>query len=161
MSPRVPSTVSTITVHLEGNREVVGAGPPGLGWGIDWLPDGRLLVTGQELMRREPDGSMVRHADVSSFGAHGWNEIVVDGRGNIYLNGVGFRFGQEDFQPGIVVLVTPDGSTRQVAEGIAFPNGMAVTPDNSTLVVSESFARTLTAFDIAADGSLSNRRIWA
>ncbi|HYX86582.1 MAG TPA: SMP-30/gluconolactonase/LRE family protein [Gaiellales bacterium] len=150
-----------IALDIDGRSEVVAEGPPGLGWSIDWLHDGRLLVTGEQLMRREADGSMVRHADLSSFGAHGWNEIVVDGRGNIYLNAVGFRFGQEDFQPGIVVLVTPDGSTRQVAEGIAFPNGMAVTPDNSTLVVSESFARTLTAFDIAADGSLSNRRIWA
>jgi sugar lactone lactonase YvrE len=150
-----------VAVDLEGNSEVVGQGPPGLGWSIDWLPDGRLLVTGQELLRREPDRSMVRHADLSGVADHGWNEIVVDGRGNIYLDGVGFRFGQEEFRPGIIALVTPDGSARQVADGIAFPNGMVVTPDNSTLIVSESFAGTLTAFDIAADGSLSNRRVWA
>jgi sugar lactone lactonase YvrE len=112
-------------------------------------------------MRREPDGSLVRHADLSNVADHGWNEIVVDGRGNIYVNGVGFRFGEEEFRPGIIALVTPDGSARQVADGIAFPNGMVVTPDNSTLIVSESFAGRLTAFDIAADGSLSNRRIWA
>jgi sugar lactone lactonase YvrE len=150
-----------VAVDLEGNSEVVGHGPPGLGWSIDWLPDDRLLVTGGELVRREPDGSMVRHADLSAVADHRWNEIVVDGRGNIYVNGVGLRVGEEEFQPGILALVTPDGSARQVADGLAFPNGMVVTPDNSTLIVSESFAGRLTAFDIAADGSLSNRRVWA
>jgi sugar lactone lactonase YvrE len=154
-------TQEIVAVDLEGTSEVVGKGPPGLGWSIDWLPDGRLLVTGEELMRREADGSMVRHADLSGVADLGWNEIVVDGRGNIYVDCVGFRFGQEEFRTGILALVTPDGSARQVADGIAFPNGMVVTPDNSTLIVSESFAGRLTAFDIAADGSLSNRRVWA
>jgi sugar lactone lactonase YvrE len=150
-----------VALDMVGTAEVVAHGPPGLGWSIDWLPDGRLLLTGQELRRREPDGSIVRHADLSAVADHGWNEIVVDGRGNIYVNSVGFRFGQEEFQPGIIALVTPDGSVRQVADDIAFPNGMVVTPDNSTLIISESFAGRLTAFDIAADGSLSNRRVWA
>jgi sugar lactone lactonase YvrE len=112
------------------------------------------------LLRRRNDGTFVTHVDLSSLG-DAWNEIVVDGRGNIYLNDVGFRFGQEDFRPGSIALVTPDGVSRRVADGIAFPNGMVVTPDNSTLIVAESFARCLTAFDIAADGSLSNRRVWA
>jgi hypothetical protein len=66
-----------------------------------------------------------------------------------------------DFAPGTVALVTPDGSARQVAGDVAFPNGMAVMPDNSTLIVAESYGRKLTAFDIAADGGLSNRRLWA
>ena len=150
-----------VAVDHEGRSEVAGQGPPGLGWSVDWLPDGRLLVTGQGLMRREPDGSMVRHADLSGVGVDGFNEIVVDGRGNVYVNGgCDFEPGEGE-APGIIALVTPDSSVRRVADGIAFPNGMAVTPDNSTLVIAESFAGRLTAFDIAADGSLSNRRVWA
>jgi sugar lactone lactonase YvrE len=154
-------TGQIVAVDLDGTSEVVAEGPPGLGWSIDWLSDGRLLVTGEELMRREPDGSMVRHADLSTIADHGWNEIVVDRRGNIYVNGMGFRFGAEEFRPGIIALVTPDGSAREVADGIAFPNGMVVTPDGSSLIISESFAGKLTAFDIAEDGGLSNRRDWA
>jgi sugar lactone lactonase YvrE len=101
---------------------------------------------------------LVTHAELSK----GWNEIVVDGRGNSYINGPGFDLmGGERFAPGNIVMVTPDGSARQVADGIAFPNGMAVTHDNSTLIVAESYGKKLTAFDIAADGGLSNRRMWA
>src|SRR5215204_5517256 len=76
-----------VAVDLRGSSEVVAPGRPGLGWSIDWLPDGRLLITGQGLMRREPDGSMVSHADLSDLGVNDFNEIVVDGRGNIYVNG--------------------------------------------------------------------------
>ena len=105
---------------------------------------------------------MVRHADLSDIDDHGWNEIVVDGRGNIYVNSIGFDFGAgEAPKPGIIALVTPDGTVRQVADQIEFPNGMAVTPDNSTLIVAESFAGRLTAFNITAGGGLSNRRVWA
>jgi sugar lactone lactonase YvrE len=104
---------------------------------------------------------MVAHGDLSGLGVDRFNEIVVDGRGNVYVNaGVDFHPG-EGIAPGIIALVTPDGSARRVADGIAFPNGMAVTPDNSTLIIAESFAGRLTAFDIGADGSLSNRRVWA
>ena len=157
-------TQEIIAVDVEGNSEVVTRVLTTIPFSIDWLPDGRLLVvSGPEalLLRREPDGSLVTHADLSSL-ARGWNEIVVDGRGNVYVNGSNFDFlGGGEFIPGIIALVTPDGSVRQVADGIAFPNGMIVTPDNSTLIVAESFASRLTAFDIAADGSLANRRVWA
>jgi sugar lactone lactonase YvrE len=150
-----------VAVDLAGNAEVVAKGPPGLGWSIDWLPDGRLLVTGEGLMRMEADGSRVPHADLSGLGVDGFNEIVVDGRGNVYVNGgVDFQPGEGN-APGIIALVTAAGSVRRVADGIAFPNGMAVTPDNSTLIIAESFAGRLTAFDIAHDGGLSNRRVWA
>ena len=151
-----------VAVEPGGAAEVVARDVPKVaGYCIDWLPDGRLLVTGEEhLLRLEADGSLVVHADLSAVG-DGWNEIVVDARGNVYLNRVGFRFGEEDFRPGGIVLLTADGRVREVAEDIAFPNGMVVTPDNSTLIVAESWANRLTAFDIAADGSLTGRRVWA
>jgi sugar lactone lactonase YvrE len=150
-----------VAVDLHGNREVIARGPRRAGYSIDWLPDGRLLVTGEQLLRREPDGSFVTHADLRGLSPVGWNEIVVDGRGNVYTNSINFLWGQEDFRPGLIALVTPDGAVRQVADDLAFPNGMVVTPDNRTLIVAESFTGNLLAFDIGDDGSLSNRRVWA
>jgi sugar lactone lactonase YvrE len=154
-------TPEIVAVDLEGNSEVAATGSGGLGWSIDWLPDGRLLVTGEGLARVEADGSKVAHADLSGLGVDGFNEIVVDGRGNVYVNGGCDFQPAEGEAPGIIALVTPDGTVRRVADELAFPNGMVVTPDNSTLIVSESFAARLTAFDIGADGGLSNRRVWA
>jgi sugar lactone lactonase YvrE len=156
-----------VAVDLDGNSEVVGRAPEGMGWAVNWLPDGRMLITGDELLRVEPDGSRVRHADLSHISPYGWSEITVDGRGNIYVNTINFDFADFDDvlasgeAPGKIALVTPDGKTREVASEIAFPNGMVVTPDNKTLIVAESFAARLTAFDIAEDGTLSNRRVWA
>jgi sugar lactone lactonase YvrE len=90
------------------------------------------------------------------------NEIVVDGRGNIYLNGADFDFAAgAPPKPGYIKLVTPDGQLRQVAGDIQFPNGMAITPDDRTLIIAESFAGRLTAFDIDAGGGLSGRRVFA
>src|SRR2546421_799456 len=149
-----------IAVDLEGKSEVITR-IQSFPFCIDFLPDGRLLVvSGRDrlLLHMEPDGSLVTHADLTSLSDHPWNEIVVDGRGNAYINNIGFDFPGGEFAPGILALVTPDGSARQVADGVAFPNGMVVTPDNSTLILAESYTNRLTAFDIAADGSLSNRR---
>jgi sugar lactone lactonase YvrE len=147
-----------VAVGLDGRSVVTPARDQAqlMGYSIDWLPDGALLMTGDKLRRREPDGSMVVLAE-----QHG-NEIVVDGRGNIYLNGADFDFaGGAPPKPGYIKLVTPDGAVREVAGDIQFPNGMVITPDNRALIISESFAGRLTAFDIDADGGLSNRRVFA
>jgi sugar lactone lactonase YvrE len=156
-----------VRVGADGRREVVGPGGGGAGWAVNWLPDGRMLVTGPELIRVEADGSRVRHADLREILPYGCSEITVDGRGNVYVNSINFDFA--DFgevmargsAPGRIALITPDGTARVVADGLAFPNGMVVTPDGRTLIVAESFAAKLTAFDIEADGGLSNRRTWA
>jgi sugar lactone lactonase YvrE len=156
-----------VAVDLDGNSEVVAQGPPGLGWAVNWLPDGQMLVTGSELCRVTPDGSRIRHADLSQISPVGWSELTIDGRGNAYVNTINFDFA--DFESvlasgtalGKIALVTPDGQVREVASEIAFPNGMVITPDNRTLIVGESFAARLTAFDIEEDGSLTGRRVWA
>jgi len=116
---------------------------------FDFDADGRMLIVASQagqLLRREVGGTIAPFAEL---GAAGWNEIVVDGRGDVYVNGPQ------------LVLVTPDGKVSVQADGFAFPNGMAVTPDNQTLIIAESHARRLTAFDIAANGALSRRRVWA
>jgi sugar lactone lactonase YvrE len=151
-----------VTVDVEGKSDVI-LRMPTFPFSIDWLPDGRLLiVSDRHLQRREADGSLVTVADLTSLCDRGWNEIVVDGRGNTYVNSIGFDMAAgEEVAPGVVALVTPDGSARQVADGVLFPNGMVVTTDNSTLILAESYGNRLTAFDIDADGGLSNRRVWA
>jgi sugar lactone lactonase YvrE len=131
---------------------------------IDFLPDGRLLVVDsaqRRLLRRELDGSLVQHADLSGVSQKPWNDIVADDRGNAYVNTIGFDFPGGEFAPGLVVLVTPDGSVSQVADDLAFPNGMAISPDGGTLIVAESYGNRLSAYDISRDGGLGNRRVWA
>jgi sugar lactone lactonase YvrE len=151
-----------IALSPDGEREVM-AEVDAFPFSIDWLPDGPMLVTaGRELLRMEADGSLVTHVDLSDLSDYGWNEIVVDGRGSAYINNVGFDLmvGEEP-KPGLIAVVTPEGEARPVADGLQFPNGMAVTPDNSTLIVAESYEGRLTAFDIDDGGGLSNRRVWA
>jgi sugar lactone lactonase YvrE len=155
------SAGEVLAVDLEGRSEVV-VRVKSLPLCTAWLPDGRLIIVSSQeglLLRLEPDGSLVTHADL---GRPGWNDIVADGRGNIYVNGPGFNpMAGEAFRPGGVSHVAPDGTVRQVADDIAFPNGMTVTADNATLVVADSYRHQLAGFDIAADGSLAGRRVWA
>jgi sugar lactone lactonase YvrE len=153
-----------IATDLDGHSEVMAPGRPALGWSFDWLPTGQLLVTGEALLRQQPDGSFVAHADLREVAQHNWNEIVVDQqRGNVYLDGADTAnlMAGEFPPPGIIAMVDADGVARQVADDIHFPNGLVITPDGSSLVIAESVAGRLTAFDIAADGSLTNRRTWA
>ena len=156
-----------VAVDGQGQSEVMARVDfPAFPMSIDWLPDGRLLIVAARygrLLRQEPDGSLVTQADLSGLAdpGHPWNEIVVDGRGNAYLNNQGFDFPGGEFAPGTIAMLKPDGSARLVADGIAFPNGMAITPDNSTLIVAESYGQKLTAFQIADDGRLSRPRVWA
>ena len=150
-----------VAVDLDGTAEVMLTRDPAshpMGYSIDWLPDGTLLTTGDKVRRTEPGGSMAVHAEQPA------NEIVVDAHGNAYVNGADFG----DFvaagtppEPGYIKLITPDGHLRQVVGDIQFPNGMVITPDGRTLIISESMAGRLTAFDIDADGGLSGRRVFA
>src|SRR4029077_3872206 len=148
-----------VAVDMDGTAEVMLTRDPAshpMGYSIDWLPDGRLLTTGAKLERQEPDESMVTIAEQHA------NEIVVDAGGNAYVNGADFDFvAGAPPEPGYIKLVTPDGQLRQVAGDIQFPNGMVITPDGRTLIISESFAGRLTAFDIDGDGGLSGRRVFA
>src|SRR5262245_21662526 len=131
-------TQQIVAVDLDRKSEIVTKVPTTIPYCFDWLPNGRLLiVSGQEalVLRLEPDGSLVTHADLRDISASAWNEIVVDGRGNTYVNGAG------------IALITADGSIRKISEELAFPNGMAVTADNSTLIIAESHGNRLTAFD--------------
>ncbi|MEP6648609.1 MAG: SMP-30/gluconolactonase/LRE family protein [Lapillicoccus sp.] len=145
----------------DGSSEVA-AQAPAFPLCFDFLPDGRmLLVAGTTLLRQEPDGTLVPHADLGALWTDGCNDIVVADNGNAYVNNVGFEFPGGEFRPGDIGLVRPDGQARKVADGIAFPNGMAVTADGRTLVVAESYGSCLTAYDIDEDGGLSGRRVWA
>jgi sugar lactone lactonase YvrE len=151
------------TVDLEGRAETiceVPAWPSGLGW----LPDGRLLIvsmTDRKLLRLE-GGQLKTHADLGKLASYHCNDMVVDGRGRAYVGNFGYDLlkGSTPKQAELV-MVNPDGSARVVAEQLDFPNGTLVTPDGKTLVVGESMGHRLTSYEIAADGSLSNRRVWA
>lgn len=152
-----------MTVDLEGNSAKivkVKNSPSGLGW----LPDGRLLVVSmidRRLLRLDPVG-LVEIADLSKLASFHCNDMVVDRLGRAYVGNFGFDLlANAPVEPAEIVLVTPDGKARIVADELFFPNGMVITPDGQTLVVAETWGNCLTAFDIQPDGSLAKRRRWA
>lgn len=151
------------TVDLSGNAEVVAEvaeRPSGLGF----LPDGRLLIVSmqnRQLLRLDRTG-LTSVADLSDLAAGSPNDMVVDARGRAYIGHFDYDlFGGEEPRPASLLLVTPDGQVREVADGLEFPNGTVISPDGKTLIVAETFGRRLTAFSIADDGGLSERRVFA
>ena len=160
------SDMYTHSVHCiepDGTLTTV-AEVPGRPSGLGWLPDGRLLVVSmaeRKLLRLEAQG-LVEHADLSQLASFDCNDMVVDQQGRAYVGNLGFDvFGGATMQPADLVMVTPDGQARTVAQDLLFPNGAVITPDGKTLIIAETFGYRLTAFDVAADGSLSGRRSWA
>jgi sugar lactone lactonase YvrE len=144
-----------LAVTPDGRREVVTQlAPNTLPFSIDWLPDGRLLVIDgprRSLLRREPDATLTTVGDLTGYGPAPFNELVVDSAGNAYVNG----------GTGSVVLVRRDGTVRTVADGLLWPNGMALVDHGRTLVVADSHANQLLAFAVAVDATLSDQRVWA
>jgi len=154
---------SIYAVSTDGEREKMlehDDRPSGLGW----LPGGDLIfvsMTRQALMRW--DGETVQpYADLSGIATGLCNDMVVRSDGTAYVGNFGFDLeNQADFAPAALAMVSPAGEVSVAAEGLAFPNGAVLTPDESTLIVGQTFASDYRAFDVAADGSLSNSRQWA
>ena len=150
-------------VTSTGQRSVVltvDGQPSGLGW----LPDGSLVVVSMTDHRllRSADGELSTLADLTPHCGGHLNDLVVDGAGHVFVGDFGFDLmGRGDPAPTSLKRVDPDGTVTVAAEGLQFPNGAVITPDGGTLVVAETFGSRLTAFDLAADGSLSGRRVWA
>lgn len=156
-------THRVMRVSPEGRATVVAevAGQPS---GLGWLPDGRLLVvsmTDRHLLRLD-GGVLTPVADLRALVSAHCNDMVVDAQGRAYIGNFGFDLhGRAPFAPTVLVLVAPDGQARVVADDLHFPNGAVLTPDGRTMIIAESYGQRLTAFDVAADGALTGRRVWA
>jgi sugar lactone lactonase YvrE len=133
--------------------------------GLGWLPDGRLLVVSmldRRVLRQEADGTLVTHADLSGVATGQTNDMLVDPHGRAYVGNFGYDpEAGEELASAALALVHPDGRVEQVADDLAFPNGMVLLDDGATLVVAETFGAGLTAFDVDPAGRLGNRRLWA
>jgi sugar lactone lactonase YvrE len=153
-----------VAMAPDGARETIVESPTAVS-GLGWLPDGRMLVVSMDdtrLMRLETDGRLVEHADLSPVATFNPNDMVVDAQGRAYIGNFGFPlYPQGEIKPAKMARVDPDGSVHEAADDLMFPNGTVITPDGKTLIVGESFAGRMTAFAIAPDGGLSNRRVWA
>ena len=137
---------------------------PGQPSGLGWLPDGRLLVVSMNDRRllRLDDGALTVVADLSALAPAPCNDMLVDAQGRAYIGNFGFDLqARAPFASTSLIMVTPDAAARVVAKDMHFPNGTVLTPDGRTLIVGESYGQRLTAFDVRADGSLANRRVWA
>lgn len=157
-------TYRVLSSHADGTDIRVEAEVPQQPSGLGWLPDGRLLVVSMRdarILRREPDGSLVEHADLSGHVSGHPNDMVVDSTGRAYVGEFGFDLmGGAEFATANLVRVDPDGTVTVAAEDLYFPNGSVITPDN-VLIVGETFGNRVTAFDITESGDLTNRRVWA
>ena len=156
-------THQVLSAREDGSDLRVEAEVPGQPSGLGWLPDGRLLVISQHdnrLLRREPDGSLGTHADLSAHVTGEPNDMVVDGQGRAFVGNFGFDLmAGAPVEPTVLLRVDPDGAVSQVADDMWFPNGSVIT-DDGVLLVDETFGNRITAFDIGADGALTNRRVW-
>ncbi|MER5435826.1 SMP-30/gluconolactonase/LRE family protein [Streptomyces sp. NPDC002588] len=157
-------THSVMSAREDGSDLRVEATVPAQPSGLAWLPDGRLLIVSmrdRRLLRREPDGTLVVHADLSGHVENFCNEVVVDRHGRAYVGDFGFDLDHHrPLAPGSLHRVDPDGRITRVATDLWFPNGCVITPDG-VLIVNETFGNRITAFDLTDDGLLVNRRAWA
>jgi sugar lactone lactonase YvrE len=132
--------------------------------GLGWLPDGSLLISAmtRRCVMRYDGRELTVHADVSAFAPYEINDMCVDQHGHAFVGQFGYDLrGGGTPAPAALLRVDPDGSAHEVAPDLRMANGMVITADQSTLLVAESSGKAITGFDLAADGSLSNRRIWA
>ena len=143
--------------------------------GLGWTPDGSMLIVSmqkRQILRRSPDGRIRVHADLGAIAGYHCNDMVVDSAGRAYVGNFGFDLYAQMAARGVASVladhptaklarVEPDGGVHVAASDMHFPNGSVITPDGKTLIVGETLGGVLTAFDLSADGALSNRRVWA
>jgi sugar lactone lactonase YvrE len=152
-----------VAMDTDGKSETI-VEVPNQPSGLGWLPDGRMLVVSMKdrrVFRLETDG-LALHADLAALAPGECNDMVVDATGRAYVGNFGFdMYGGEKPRDTCVIAVEPDGAARVAADGLSFPNGTVITPDGRTMLIGESMAARVSAFDIDADGNLSDRREWA
>jgi sugar lactone lactonase YvrE len=157
-------TQRVLSAREDGSDPRVEATVPRQPSGLGWLPDGRLLIVSmrdRKLLRREPDGTLVTHADLSKHATGHLNDMVVDAHGRAYVGNFGFDLmGGAALEPAALHRADPDGTVTEVATDLWFPNGSVITKDG-VLLVNETFGNRVTAFDLTGDGRLTGRRTWA